>query len=746
VGPAEAGPLWRSSGGREQNLHSRILLLRKIGRVHRILTRWEVLPIRMQAMATRTRPEPVETLLNRELSHLEFHARVLELATDETLPLLERVNYCAIFSSNLDEFFQVRVAGLLGQAEAGVTVRSADGLTPQQALARIRQRVLDLSATQSRLWKRELRPGLAGEGITVGGIEDLGGKELAELERRFHREIYPVLTPLAVGPGQPFPYISGLSLSLAIFAEHPETGEERFARVKIPEGLPRFFELGGRGLYVPLEQIIAHFLPSLFPGVDILERAVFRVTRDADFEVSDDADDLLEAVESQLRRRRFGDVVRVEVSSSASSEMVARLQSGLGADETQIYRVESLLDLSELRELVAVDRPELKFEPWIPVIPQRLAAAQTDLPKIFAEIRRGDVLVHQPYGSFIASFEVFAQAAVRDPDVIAMKTAVYRTSDDSVLVGSLIQCAEEGKQSVCLVELKARFDELRNIEWSRELEQAGVHVAYGFPDLKIHAKMTLIVRREGDGLRRYVHIGTGNYHAATARLYEDLGVFTADEDITADVADLFNFITGFGQPQKFRKLLVAPFTLRSGLVDEIRTVAAAASEGRHARIRLKLNHLVDPKIVSELYTASRAGAQIDVIARSTCALRPGVEGLSENIRVRSIVGRFLEHSRIYSFEAGDRVATYIGSPDLMQRNLDHRVEVLMPVENARVRQEIHAVLDSALEDDTNSWSLGADGAWTRIEPGKSKRHEHHETMMRRSLKRARRNARERRAG
>jgi polyphosphate kinase len=700
----------------------------------------------MHGMATRTRTEPVGTLLNRELSHLEFHARVLELATDETLPLLERVNYCAIFSSNLDEFFQVRVAGLLGQAEAGLSVRSADGLTPQQALARIRERVLVLSAMQSRLWKRELRPALAAEGITIGGIEDLTEKELGELERRFRREIYPVLTPLAVGPGQPFPYISGLSLSLAIFAESPESGEERFARVKIPEGLPRFFELGARGLYVPLEQIIAHFLPSLFPGVDILERAVFRVTRDADFEVSDDADDLLEAVESQLRRRRFGDVVRVEVSSSASSEMVARLQSGLGADETQIYRVESPLDLSELKELLGIDRPDLKFEPWIPVIPPRLAAAQINFPKIFDEIRRGDVLVHQPYGSFIASFEVFSQAAVRDPNVIGIKTAVYRTSEDSVLVGSLIQAAEEGKQAVCLVELKARFDELRNIEWSRALEQAGVHVAYGFPDLKIHAKMTLIVRREGDQLRRYAHIGTGNYHAATARLYEDLGIFTADEDITADVADLFNYITGFGQPQKFRKLLVAPFTLRSGLVDEIRSVAAAASEGRHARIRLKLNHLVDPKIVSELYTASGAGAQIEIIARSTCALRPGVEDLSENIRVRSIVGRFLEHSRIYSFEAGDRMSTYIGSPDLMQRNLDHRIEVLAPVENARVRQEIHAILDSALDDDTNAWSLGPDGEWTRVEPRKSRRHSHHETMMRRSLKRARRGARERRAG
>jgi polyphosphate kinase len=654
--------------------------------------------------------------------------------------------HCWIFSSNLDEFFQVRVAGLLGQAEAGLAVRSADGLTPHQALARIRERVSELSGLQSRLWKKELRPALEAHGIVVGGIEDLGSKELEKLEKRFHREVYPVLTPLAVGPGQPFPYISGLSLSLAIFAEDPELGEARFARVKIPEGLPRFFDLG-RDLYVPLEQIIAHFLPTLFPGVDIVERAVFRVTRDADFEVSDDADDLLEAVETQLRRRRFGDVVRVEVSSSASSEMVARLQSGLEADETQIYRVDGPLDLSELKELVAIDRPELTYEPWIPAIPPRLASAQSDLPKFFDEIRRADVLVHQPYGSYRASFEMFAQAAVRDPHVIAMKTAVYRTSDDSELVAALIQCAEQGKQSVCLVELKARFDELRNIEWSRALEQAGVHVVYGFPDLKIHAKMTLIVRREGDLLRRYAHIGTGNYHAATARLYEDLGIFTADEEITADVADLFNYITGFARPQKFRKLLVAPFTLRKGLVDEIRSVASAAEAGKHARIRLKLNHLVDPKIVEELYAASGAGARVDIVARSTCALRPGVEGLSDNVHVRSIVGRFLEHSRVYSFEAGDRVATYIGSADLMQRNLDHRIEVLMPVENARVRSEIHALLDSALADDTNAWILSPTGEWRRAVPSDpAKPSSHHETMMRRSLKRARRGARERRAG
>ncbi len=694
-------------------------------------------------MATSVRTEPSERLLNRELSLLDFHARVLELAADDTVPLLERVSFARIFASNLDEFFQVRVAGLLGQAESGLPMRSADGLTPQQALARVRERVLGLIAKQSRLWKKELRPALAAEGIVVGGIKDCDEKDLKDLERRFQREIYPVLTPLAVGPGQPFPYISGLSLSLAVFVADPETGEERFARVKIPEGLPRFVEIGGRGLYVPLEQVIAHFLPMLFPGATIVERAAFRVTRDADFEVSDDAADLLEAVESQLRNRRFGDIVRVEVSASASSEMVDRLAHGLGADETQIYRIESPLDLADLDELAAVDRPELKYEPWVPVVLPRLASAQSDMPRIFDEIRRGDVAVHQPYESFRASFEVFAQAAVQDPNVIAMKTAVYRTSDDSALVGSLIECSEDGKQSVCLVELKARFDERRNIEWSRALEQAGVHVVYGFPDLKIHAKMTLIVRREGDVLRRYAHIGTGNYHSATARLYEDVGIFTADEDIAADVADLFNFITGFGKPTRFRKLLVAPFTLRSGLVDEIRAVAAAATEGEHARIRLKVNHLVDPRLVEELYLASQAGAQIDIVARTTCALRPGVEGLSENIHVRSLVGRFLEHSRIYSFEAGDRATTYLGSADLMQRNLDHRIEVIAPIENARIRQEINTLLDSALADDTNAWLLGPDGEWTRATPGK-KPHSHHATMMRRAQTRARRGARARR--
>jgi polyphosphate kinase len=694
-------------------------------------------------VATRVRTEPSERLLNRELSLLDFHARVLDLAADDSVPLLERVKFAHHFAANLDEFFQVRVAGLLGQAESGLGMRSPDGLTPQQALARIRERVLELLAHQSRVWKKQLLPALAEEGIVVGRIEDVEDKGLKKLEKEFEREIYPVLTPLAVGRGQPFPYISGLSLSLAVFAADPDSGEERFARVKIPEGLPRFVEIGDRGLFVPMEQVIAHFLPTLFPGAAIVERAVFRVTRDADFEVSDDAADLLEAVESQLRKRRFGDVVRVEVSSSASSEMVEQLALGLAVEESQIYRNESPLDLADLIQIAQLDRPDLKYDPWVPVVPPRLAVAQAETPRIFGEIRRGDIAVHQPYESFRGSFEVFAQAAVDDPNVIAMKTAVYRTSDDSALVGSLIQCSEDGKQSVCLVELKARFDERRNIEWSRALEQAGVHVVYGFPDLKIHCKLTLIVRREGKALRRYAHVGTGNYHAATARIYEDFGIFTADEDIAADVADLFNYITGFGKPRKFRKLLVAPFSLRSGLVDEIRAVAAAAEKGKHARIRLKVNHLVDAPIVDELYAASQAGATVDIIARTTCALRPGVEGLSENIRVRSIVGRFLEHSRIYSFEAGNDTTTYIGSPDLMSRNLDHRIEVLVPVENARIRQDVHAILDSALADDVNAWLLEADGTWTRVTPG-DKPHPHHATMMRRVQAKARRRTRDRR--
>ena len=688
--------------------------------------------------ATESRKTSGGRLLNRELSTLEYNARLLDLAADDSLPILERVRMCRFVSSNLDEFFMVRVAGLMGQAAAGLAVRSADGLTPRSALSLVRESVVELTARQAKLWKKALGPALADEGIVVLQIEALDPDELADLEARFQREIFPVLTPLGVGPGQPFPYISGLSLSLGVLARDPESGEERFARVKVPEGLPRFFPVGDGSRLLPLENVIGHFLDRLFPGMEILERSVFRVTRDADFEVSDEADDLLEAVEIELRRRRFGDVVRVEVSSSTSRGMLERLCQGLGAAPDQVYEIHGPLDLADLDQLIDLDRPELKFEPSLGVTPSRLVHAKNPRD-LFAEIRRSDFLVHQPYESFAASFEAFVKAAARDPDVIAMKTAVYRTSGDSPLVPALIQCAEDGKQSVCLVELKARFDEHRNIEWSRALEQAGVHVVYGFPDLKVHAKMTLVVRREGDVLRRYVHVGTGNYHAVTARSYEDLSLFTADPAIAEDIASLFNYLTGFGRPSRFQKILVAPFGLRTRLVERIRAAGAAAAAGADARVRFKVNALTDEAVIEELYTASQHGAKIEVIARSICMLKPGVPGMSENISVRSIVGRYLEHSRLYGFQIGDDVEVFLGSADLMTRNLDHRVEVVVPVEQPRLRQELVAIFDSSFADTASSWELAADGTWTRRKRAKDERvHSHQLNLQRRARLRTRR--------
>ncbi len=664
--------------------------------------------------------QPVSRLLNRELSWLDFNARVLELAADTAIPLLERVKFCAIFSSNLDEFFMVRVAGLLRQSSSSLTMRSPDGLAPKDALAGIRERALELTRRQSALWTDELKPALAAQGIVLGDVDDCSDDELTELAALFDRELYPVLTPLAVGPGQPFPYISGLSLSIGLFVRDPDSGEERFARVKVPEGLPRYVPIGRRPLLLTLEDVIGHFLPWLFPGMEIGERVVFRVTRDADFEVSDDADDLLEAVESEVRRRRFGDVTRLEISETVSRPMRERLEEGLDITAEQIYPVHGRLDLSEVMQIAAIDRPDLKDEPWVPVTQARLSptGGRRDL---LAEIRRGDLLVHLPYDSFTTSVEAFVRQAVKDPDVIGMKTTVYRTSDDSPTVPALIEAAEDGKQSVCLVELKARFDERRNIEWSRALEQAGVHVVYGFANTKIHAKTTLVIRREGETMRRYVHVGTGNYHASTARLYEDFGLFTADEEICADIADLFNHLTGFGRPQRFRRILAAPFNLRSRLIEEIRAVGAAAAAGKQAWIRIKCNALNDEAIIEELYGASREGARIDIVVRGICCLRPGVPGMSESIHVRSILGRFLEHSRVYDFSIDGEAKTFIGSADLMPRNLEHRIEVVVPVLDPKLRQDIHAVLDILLEDDSYAWVLGSDGEWIRTTPRKAGR-------------------------
>jgi polyphosphate kinase len=660
-----------------------------------------------------------DRLINRELSFLDYDARVLALAQDAQLPLLERVRFCSIFSHMLDEFFMVRIAGLSGQAAAGITVRSPDGRTPQQALREARERVLELQADQAHVWSSELCPALAAEGIVILRVDDLSESEQVELARRYDRDIYPVLTPLAVGPGQPFPYISGLSISLAVFVRDPENGEERFARVKVPEGLPRFLSVGEGDRLVPLEQVLSHFLPSLFPGMDVLERSVFRVTRDADFEVSDEADDLLEAVELELRRRRFGEITRVEVSGSMSAAMRERLQQGLRVSDELVYPIHGTLDLADIAELTKLDRPDLKVDDWIPV--GRPPLALLDDGAQFAAIRSGDVLVHHPYDSFAASFESFLNTAASDPSVIALKSTVYRTSDDTPLVPALIDASENGKQSVCLVEIKARGDERRNIEWSRALEQAGVHVVYGFSSLKIHGKTTLVVRRESGVLRRYVHLGTGNYNNVTAKSYEDFGLFTADEDIAADVADLFNYLTGFGRPARFRKLLVAPFTLRQRLIEEIRDVAEAARDGRKARIRIKVNGLTHTEVIDELYAASEAGARIDLLVRGICSLRPGVPGMSDGIRVRSVLGRFLEHSRLFHFESGDRSRFYMGSADLMPRNLDHRVEVVAPVEDIGAQSELAATIDSLLADTASSWELDHAGVWHRIQPKKEDR-------------------------
>jgi len=664
-------------------------------------------------------PAAHRRLINRELSWLDFNERVLSIAQDPDVPLLERVRFCSIFATNLDEFFMVRVAGLMERADSGPSLVSDDGMTATEALEQIRERVLRVLKEQTDLWNSDLCPKLAKEAILIGEVADCTPAELSELESKFVKELYPVLTPLAVGPGQPFPYISGLSLSLGLFVKDPSTSEERFARVKVPEGFPRFVAVGSRKLMIPLEHVIGHFLSYLFPGVEIVEAVSFRVSRDAELEVSDEAADLLEAVELELNRRRFGDVIRLEVSADISQAMLDRLREAMAVAPDQVYPIDGLLDLADLSQVAELDRPDLKFKPWVPLTQPRL---QSNVPsEFFAQIRRADILIHLPYDSFTTSVEAFVKGAAKDPGVIALKTTVYRTSEDSPSVPALITAAEHGKQSVCLVELKARFDEGHNIEWAKRLEQAGVHVVHGFPNLKIHAKTTLVVRREDDVLQRYVHVGTGNYHSRTARLYEDFGLFTADPDIAADIAELFNYLTGFSKPSKFRRILVAPFILRSAIKEQIHVVVKAAADGLPARIRLKLNSLTDPELIEELYRASQAGVEIQILCRGICSLVPGVSSMSENIKVRSVLGRFLEHSRVFIFEAGDRQSYFFGSADLMQRNLDQRIEVVVPALDPKVQQELSAVFDIGWDDKAFVWQLLPDGSWKRIgEQGKRK--------------------------
>jgi polyphosphate kinase len=692
-------------------------------------------PKRTHPQAPAPAGELRRNLLSQELSFLDYDARVLELAADPAVPLLERVKFCAIFSSMLDEFFMVRVAGLRDQAAAGVDIRSPDGQTPRAALGSARERVLELTTLRSQLWTNDLVPALAAEGIVLSGVDELDAAERKALRRQWERDVYPVLTPLAVSPGQPFPYISALSVSLLLFVCDPKTGEERLARVKVPEGLPRFVPIGHGGRLVPLEDIVAHFLGELFPGMETDEPSLFRVTRDADLDVSDEADDLIEAVEVELRRARFGEPTRLEVSTSMPKWIRARLEDGLRVDADFVYPVAGTLDLADAMELTRLDRPDLNDEHWVPVARRPLAGG--DAESQFTAIRARDRLVHHPYDSFAASFESFLHNAACDPEVIAIKSTIYRTSDDTPLVPELIDASARGKQTVCLVEIKARGDERRNIGWSRALEEAGVHVAYGFPALKIHAKATLVVRREPGGLRRYAHLGTGNYNTATAGIYEDYSLFTADEDITADLADLFNYLTGFGRPAHFRKLLVAPFQLKTRLLEEIRRVAEAARAGEKARITIKVNGLTHPEVIDELYAASAAGARIDLVVRGVCSLRPGVAGISENIRVRAVLGRFLEHSRVYRFDANGRSTLFLGSADLMPRNLDHRVEVLVPIEDTNSRAEVDAALETLLADTSAAWELQPTGTWDRIGP---KGNERPRSAQARLMRRARRRA------
>ena len=653
--------------------------------------------------------------LNRELSWLDFNERVLELCEDRDLPLLERVKFAAIYTTNLDEFFMVRVAGVHDQLDAGVSGRQADGMTATETMEAIATQVRELGRRLTRCFEEDLRPALAEHGIRIVSCARCSDEELEAMDRRFEDEIFPVLTPLGVGPGRPFPYISNLSLSLAVRVRDPETRHETFARVKVPrEILPRFVSLGNE-VYVPLEEVISRNLHRLFPGMEILSHDVFRVTRDADLEVSDEADDLLEAVEAELRQRRFGEVVRLEMGASMERDLRDQLIESLRVEARDVYEIDGLCALDDLWAIHGLDGTgDLHDPPYARRIPPAFADDEGD---IFAAIREGDILVHHPYDSFGATVERFVKAAVADPDVLAIKTTVYRTSDDSDLVPALIKAAEAGKQAVCIVELTARFDERRNIEWARALERSGAHVVHGLPGIKTHAKMLLVVRREGKQARHYVHLGTGNYHAKTARIYEDYGLFTADPVITDDVADLFNLLTGYGMPTGFHDVLVAPTHLRRGLIEEIEATADAARRGEHARIVLKCNQLVDPAIIQALYAASQAGVEIALNIRGICALRPGVEGISDTIRVVSVVGRFLEHSRVYVFEQGERRRTYTGSADLMQRNLDKRVEVLFPIKDKNLEGQMIDVLERCLADDTFAWDLRPDGRYERRRGG-----------------------------
>jgi polyphosphate kinase len=657
-----------------------------------------------------------DRFLDRELSWLAFNQRVLELAEDPDLPLLERARFLAIFASNLDEFFMVRVAGLKRRIAAGVAVRAASGLLPREQIEQLWIRTRELMERHARCFHDGVLPALAAQDIEIVRWADLDRDEQKHCKKVFKERVFPVLTPLAVDPAHPFPYISGLSLNLAVVVRNPDTGTEHFARVKVPQTFSRFVPLGEQR-FVPLEDVIGEHLKKLFPGMEIVAAHTFRVTRNEDLEVEeDDAENLLKALEKELLRRRFGAPVRLEVEESIDPRVLDLLVSELGVADDEVVTLPGPLDLTGLHAIADLPRDDLKYDVFLPSTHPMLAEVESSSPvDVFESVRRHDVLVHHPYDSFATSVQQFLEQAAADPHVLAIKQTLYRTSGDSPIIDALVDAAQAGKQVLVIVEIKARFDEQNNIRWARKLEHAGCHVVYGLVGLKTHCKLSMVVRDEPDGIKRYTHLGTGNYNPKTARLYEDLGLLTSDPEIGEDVAHLFNHLSGISRSGTYEHLLVAPDNVRNGLVTAIHHEIQHHLAGRPARIRIKANSIVDEAVIDALYLASQAGVPVELLIRGICALRPGVEGLSDTIEVRSILGRFLEHSRVFWFDAGGEHTVWIGSADMMHRNLDRRVEVLVRLRDPATIAEVQGVLDLALDPDTTAWELDSEGCWSRTQ-------------------------------
>ncbi|MEN9854743.1 MAG: hypothetical protein RLZ30_852 [Actinomycetota bacterium] len=658
---------------------------------------------------------PEDRFLERELSWLDFNQRVLELAEDKSLPLLERVNYTAIFASNLDEFFMVRVASLKRRIATGIATPSPSGLSPLEVLQRISERTRELQLRHAELFTEELAPALAQAKINIVHWSTLSPDEQNSLHDYFQSQVFPVLTPLAVDPAHPFPYISGLSLNLAVVLRNPKSKAEHFARVKVPPLLPRFVQVpGSSSRYVPLEDVMGEFLGELFPGMEVLEHHTFRVTRNEDLEVDEDeGENLLIQLEKELLRRRFGPPVRLEVAQDMDSKVLSLLQRELDIDGSDVFMLPEPLDLRSLSAFFSLKRPELRFEPHPITTNKYLEADEDEAADIFAALREREILVHHPYESFATSVQAFLEQAAQDPQVLAIKQTLYRTSGDSPIMDALIDAAEAGKQVLALVEIKARFDEQNNIGWARKLESAGVHVVYGLVGLKTHCKLSLVIRQEENQLRRYCHIGTGNYNPKTARYYEDLGLLTARPEVGEDLTKLFNLLSGYASEPQYKAMLTSPVGVREGLTERIRRETDNKNAGKAARIAFKLNSLVDERIIDELYLASKAGVEIDILVRGMCSLRPGVPGLSETIRVNSVLGRYLEHSRIFYFENSGDPDVFIGSADMMHRNLDRRVETLVRIAQPNQIGQLRRIIDIGMSKEVDSWSLDNQGAWQR---------------------------------